>query len=342
MRALQNLLFSALAILSFGVASFGQDPSASIDGPILGFVEGSTRTAIRPIHGVLGASAVAQPLPLDSEIRNAIISPKHDYALATRNETGELLLMRLGSVSVTMNSVDGARYSASAIAISPAGTAAAIYGQDRILQLFTGLPDAPQIVAEFDVSDIAGHLQFVAVADDGALALLNFLTPDGASLWVLSANGSRWALPAQRASAASFLANRHDVVIADDAAQEVFLLSNIDQEASRLSVASFGDGFNAFAGVAASSDGLRVFISSKKSRNVTIADLETGVSTVLSCDCLPTGFRPLKGTSVFRLSDPADGPVAVLDASSAAEPRIIVLPVASAVTTPTPEEVQQQ
>jgi hypothetical protein len=148
-------------------------------------------------------------------------------------------------------------------------------------------------------------------------------------------------LPTQRASAASFLANRHDVVIADDGAQEVFLLSNIDQEASRLSVASFGDGFSAFAGVAASSDGLRVFISSKKSKNVTIADLETGVSTVLSCDCVPTGFRPLKGTSVFRLSDPADGPVAVLDASSA-EPRIIVLPVASAVITPTPEEVQQQ
>jgi hypothetical protein len=341
MRTLQHLLFSALAILYFGVSGFSQDPSASIDGPILGFVEGSTRTTIQPIHGVLGASAVAQPIQIDTEIRNAIISPKHDYALATRNETGELLLMRLGPGSVTMNSVDGARYGASAIAISPAGNAAAIYGQDRSLQFFAGLPDAPQIIAEFDASDIVGHLQFVALSDDGALALLNFLTPEGATLWVLSANGSRWVLPAQRASAASFLANRHDVVIADDAAQEVFLLSNIDQEASRLSIASFGDGFNSFAGVAASSDGLRVFISSKKSKNVTIADLETGVSSVLACDCLLTGFRPLKGTSVFRLSDPADGPVAVLDASSA-EPRIIILPVASVVIASTPEEVQQQ
>ena len=74
---------------------------------------------------------------------------------------------------------------------------------------------------------------------------------------------------------------------------------------------------------------------------VTIADLETGVSTVLSCDCVPTGFRPLKGTSVFRLSDPADGPVAVLDASSA-EPRIMILPEASPVIASMPEEVQQQ
>jgi hypothetical protein len=151
--------------------------------------------------------------------------------------------------------------------------------------------DATRIIAEFDASDIVGHLLFVAVADD--------------------------------------------------AAEEVFLLSNIDQEASRLSLASFGDGFNAFAGVAASSDNHRVFISSKKSKSVTIADLETGVSTVLSCDCVPTGFRPLKGTSVFRLSDPADGPVAVLDASSA-EPRIMILPEASPVIASMPEEVPQQ
>jgi len=341
MRPLQNQLFSALAILCFGVAAFGQDPSASIDGPILGFVEGSDRTIIQPMLGVLGASAVAQPLPLDSEIHNAIISPKHDYALAIRNETGELVLMRLGHDSVTSNALDGARHEAQAIAISPAGIAAAVYGPDRILQLFVGLPDAPQMIAEVDASDIPGHLQSIALADDGTLALLNFLTPESATLWVLSAYGSRWVLPAQRASAVTFLANRHDVVIADDAAQEVFLLSNIDQEASRLSVASFGDGFNAFAGVAASSDGLRVFISSKKSKNITIADLETGVSTVLSCDCVATGFRPLKGTSVFRLSDPTSSPIAVLDASSP-EPRIIMVPVVSAVSPPVLDEGLQQ
>jgi hypothetical protein len=341
MQALQNWMFSTLAILYLGIAAFGQDPSVSISGPTLGFVEGSDRTAIRPIRGVLGAAAVGQPLLLDSEIRNAVISPKHDYALAARTETGELVLIRLSLDSATMDSLAGARGAPSAIAISPSGTAAAVYGQDRILQVFAGFPDAPQIIAEFDASDIPGHLQSVAVSDDGALALLNFAALDNATLWALSVNGSRWVLPAQRASAAAFIANRHDVVIADDAAQEVFLLSNIDLEASRLSVASFGDGFNVFAGVAASNDGLRIFISTRKSKIITIADLATGVSTVLSCDCVATGFRPLKGTSVFRLSDPADGPVAVLDASSA-EPQIIIVPVASATFATASQEVPQQ
>src|SRR5262249_55308122 len=151
------------------------------------------------------------------------------------------VLIRFGLDSVTVDSLPGARGAAISMAISPSATAAAVYGEDRILQLFAGFPDAPQLIGEFDASDIPGHLQSIAVSDDGALALLNFATLDNATLWALSANGSRWVLPAQRASAASFVTNRHDAVIADDAAQEVFLLSNIDQEASRLSVASFGD-----------------------------------------------------------------------------------------------------
>jgi len=118
-------------------------------------------------------------------------------------------------------------------------------------------------------------------------------------------------------------------------------MRGIDQEASRISVASFGDGFNAIAGVAGSADGLRIFITSKKSETVTVVDLQTSLSTALPCHCVATGLHPLKGTSVFRLSDPSDGPVAVLDASSF-EPRIIVVPVTPARTASNSEGVQQQ
>src|SRR5262249_7349003 len=155
------------------------------------------------------------------------------------------------------------------IAVSPSGKAAALFGPDGTLQSVRQLPDAPELVLQVDLSDIPGHLQGMAVADDGTLVLLNFLSPGEAALWAVSSNGSRWVLPAQHPSSASFLADRHDVLIADDAAQEVFLLSNIDQEAARLPVASFAEGFLGFSGVAASDDGLHVFISSRKSDTVT-------------------------------------------------------------------------
>jgi hypothetical protein len=341
MQGLRNWIWSVPAILCLGMAALAQDPPASINGPVLGFVADSNGSAIKPIRGVLGAAVVDQPQVLGSspEIINAFISPKQDYALANLSQTGETVLIRPALDSMPMSPLNAVHIGANVIAISPSGTAAAFYGRDRIVQVLGGLPDSPQIVFEFDASDLPGHLRSSAVADDGTLALLNFAAPDGSTLWAISVSGSRWVLPAQRPSAVSFLSSRHDVVVADDAAQEVFQLSNIDQEAGRLSIASFGEGFNGFSGVTTSNDGLRVFISSKKSETVTIVDLETGVSSVLACNCRTTGFHPLKGTSVYRLSDPTEGPVAVLDASG--EPRIIILPVA-APSAPPLEEAQPQ
>src|SRR5262245_28654301 len=106
MRAL--LSWSVLVIASFGTAAFGQDQSA-INGPILGFVEDPDGASIRPIRGVLGASVLGQPLVLGSEIRNAVISPKQDYALAIRTDTGAVVLIGLGSDAVRLASLNGVR-----------------------------------------------------------------------------------------------------------------------------------------------------------------------------------------------------------------------------------------
>jgi len=332
MGRFRNATWSAVAVLCFAIAAFAQDGPPSIKGPILGFVADGTGATIQPIFGVLGASVVGRPLAFDSEIHNAVVSPKQNFALATRGENAEVVLIRLAVDSVTTTSLDAVAAGADLIAISPSGTAAATYTHNnKVVRFITRLAQVPETAFQFDASDIPGRLQRLAISDDGALALLNFRSGDDSTLWVVSSIGSRWVLPAQRPSAASFLMGRHDAVIADDAAQEVFVMRGIDQEASRISVASFGDGFDGIADVAASADGLRIFITTKKSETVTIVDLQATLSTALACHCVSTGLHPLKGTSVFRLSDPSNGAVAVLDASSS-EPRIIVVPVMTART----------
>jgi hypothetical protein len=342
MRAFTNSTWSALALVCFAIGAFGQDAPPSINGPVLGFVADASGGTIQPIIGVLGASVVGRPLALDFEIRNAVISPKQNFALATWGENAEVVLIRLGLDSATMMSLGAVRTGADLIAISPSGTAAAAYTHsNKVVRSITRLADAPEIVFEFDLSDIEGRLQRVSISDDGALALLNFTTVESSTLWAVNSSGARWVLPAQYPSAATFLAGRHDAVIADDAAQEVFVLRAIDQDASRISVASFGEGFDGIAGVAASPDGLRIFITSKKSENVTLVDLNASLSTALPCHCAATGLHPLKGTSVFRLNDPSNGAIAVLDASSS-EPRIIVVPVTPAPIASNPEGIQKQ
>src|SRR5215813_7222341 len=104
MRAL--LSWSVLVIACFGTASFGQDQSA-ISGPILGFIEDPNGASIQPIRGVLGASVLGQPLVLGSEIRNAVISPKQDYALAVRTDSGEVVLIPLSSDPLRSDSLSG-------------------------------------------------------------------------------------------------------------------------------------------------------------------------------------------------------------------------------------------
>jgi hypothetical protein len=326
MRALLISMGSALLIACFGIGAAGQDPPGPISGPVLGFVPDASGTVIQPILGVLGAASFGPPLVLGSDVRNTVISPKQDYALAVRALDAQPVMIRFGSDPVEIVSLNGVRVGADVIAISPGGTSAAVYGHgDKVLQSITLPSEAPAIVFESNVSDIPGRLRGMAVSDDGMLVLLNFADGDTTALWVASFTGSRWLVAAARPSAANFIRGRHDIVVADDAAQEVFLILGVDGPANRVPLASFGEGFDSISSVAASDDSQRVFISSKSAGAVTVVDLATGLSSALPCNCRTSGLYRLKGNSVFRLSDLSDSPVALLDASSP-EARVIVIP----------------
>jgi hypothetical protein len=212
------------------------------------------------------------------------------------------------------------------IAMSPAGNAIALYGYDsRILQSVVHFADTAQVVFELDTSDIPGTLRGMAVSDDGKLALLNFADGDNAILWIVNSTGFRASVAAGNPVAESFVPNRHDAVIGDNATQEVFMLADADGAANRILLTSFGDGFDAISGVAASDDGSRVFVSSKSSENVSLVDVQTGQTTALSCHCQSTGLQRLKGTAIFRLSDASDGAIALLDGSSG-QARVALVP----------------
>ena len=193
MRVFSSSLWSVLVIIGLGIPAFGQDPPpVSISGPILGFIQDSSGASIQPILGVLGASVLGPAVPLGSDVRNAIISPNQDYAIGVRGDNAEAVVIRLGSESVAINPLVGTRAGVGVVAMSPAGTALALYGpESKIFQSVIRFAEAPEIVFEFDASDISGSLRSMAVSDDGKVALLNFADGDNAALWVVSASGFR-------------------------------------------------------------------------------------------------------------------------------------------------------
>jgi len=325
MRALRIWIATGLllALPAFYVAA---QNGSSINGPSLGFVTNDKGTTIWPLLGILGAAVPGQPLELSESVRDAAISPQQDYALATSMATGQPIIIRLDAADTPSAPLAGSRLHSALIAISPTGSGAALYDKSaRVLQLVSGLPASPQIVYELDISGLDGDMQDLAVSDNAGVALV-VVGNESRTLWTIQGNGSLSSVNAIRPSRLAFIANRTDALIADDATQEVFLLQNLDQAPVRMPGIVMRDVDRQFSAISASRDGRSLYVAQDGSENISIIDLQTRETTVLSCHCRPTVFSPLRGTSVFRLNGISNGPITVLDASTSS-PRTLFIPI---------------
>ena len=320
MRLLGNLICLSL------IAGTLQGQPQVLTGPILGFTSDNDGTAIRPIIGIPGAARQADRLRFDLNIRGVVISPRQDYAIASRVEDSQLLAIDLRTGVPLIGLVAGTHSGTDVAAISPSGSVAAVYDNaSKTIQIIGDLPSAPSLVRELDASHIQGRGTGVAVSDDGMVAVIKVFNSNSASLWVIDSSGGFSPILVDQPSAATFLANSHDVIVTDNATHSAFLLLDVAHGANRIPLVSTEDGLNAFSAVSVSEDGRRVFLADADSGNIAIVDMETRRLALLSCQCRAAGFYRLKGTSVFRLTETSREPMTVLDASST-EPRIVVIP----------------
>jgi hypothetical protein len=327
MRLLQKITcfgVSGTLVLSLSAAVCLEAQSPSIQAPILGFMPDAAGSGIRPIFGVPGASSVGDRLQFEMDIRDAVISPNQDYAIAVRNDDAQAVVIDLGTGTAV--TVPGVRSRTDVIAISPMGSAAALYDQEsKTVQVIGRLPRTPQVINEFQASHIPGRGVRMAVSDDGGVALVEFIGDDGVALWAMDASGRSARISADHPADAAFLPNRRDAIVADDASRTVFLILDAAGTATPVPLMSATDDMEGFSSVAASDDGRQVFVADASSGIVATVDVETRRATVMSCGCRPTGLYRLKGNSIFRLTEISQEPVRVLDASSS-EPRILIIP----------------
>lgn len=321
-------------LIVFSSLSGAGQSSSSLGGPSLGFITDENGKTIWPLLGILGAAIPGHPLELSHAIVNATFSPQYNYALAIAAANTQPVLVRLDGSNPQIFSLPGARFNPGLMTISPAGSAAALYDRgSRVLQLLSGLPDSPRVAFEFDMSPLGSEVRDVAVSDDGNLVLVS-TGNERRTVWLIDVKGTVLPVNAVQPSQMTFIANRHDALIADDATQEVFLLQSVDQNPVRLQGLVLRGSTRQFAAIAASADGRMIFAAQSGSSDIFILDLQTQRTSVVPCDCKPTVFSPLKGASVFRLNGLSNGPVTVLDASSP-NPRTLIIPIdMAALTTP--------
>lgn len=300
----------------------------SLKGPAIGFIPNAEGTVISPVIGVPGASALAAPILLDVNIRAAVVSPKQASAIAVRAEDGQVVVVDLENAAV--RPIASTLTAPDAIAISPEGSAAALYDRElSVIQVIGGFPGAPRVLHDFDASPIPGRAAGMAVSDDGALVLVRSAGDDGsAELWVIDMTagltGVSWRVAVEHPSAAAFLPGRRDAIVADEATASAFLLLDVAGAGARMPLISSIDGVSSFSSVASSQDGRRVVLAENGSGAVVIVGRDGGVPVILSCQCRPTGLYPM-GDSLFRLTEVSGGLVTVLDLSRK-QPQTFVIP----------------
>jgi hypothetical protein len=291
---------------------------SGITGSVLGFLF-DPANGIQPILGVPGAATIGPPLDLGMQLLSVAVSPQQDYALATTDSDGTLTIGLGSSVSLRRQTISVAPDALAAL--SPTGSAAAVYDQGRNrIQVITGLPDAPAITCEFDLSALPGALLALAISDGGDAVLAGF--SDGVVALVSDGRVRTISAP-ERATAARFLRKSGDAVIAGRSG--VYLVRDVTGAAETTLLAAEADGISEPIAVAASNDGKRVFAASARSRAVAVIELAAGAITVTSCSCEPSALAALNGNAVFRLTEPSGGPVWLFDGDSS-EPRIVFVP----------------
>jgi hypothetical protein len=287
------MLYSAAAVLA-------QDRGA-VGGPSLGWVFDGVRGAIFPLRGVPAVSILGEPpasgVSIAASARGQAIFLDRDGAATLLDEAG-------------LRPLPGARQAAARLMLSPTGSAAALYyDSDGAVQIFTGLPDAPQLARTTAVGEPP-----VALSDDGASILtLERKAREGEVLRRYDGGAaSQQVYPARRVTAAVFAPGSDTAIVAEP--HVVKLLS------PAFGVQTVSDGLKDVTAVAGSSDGGRVFIATRSGRLI-VHDLASSAEDLLQCECRPSALVPLRGGTAFLLNAPGDAPLWLLDAAGS-EPRL--------------------
>jgi hypothetical protein len=298
----------------------------NLSGPILGLIFDSSKSGLRPIYGIPGASRLGKVWVLGREIQRAWISSLQDYALVESKSDGSLALVSFGKGAILIRSIKGVAGGVGNISLSTKGGVAALYYPTaRRVQFVSGLPDTPQVSSFIAFPGIPQSETAMAVSDDGEAVLLATTEQHGALVLLTRDGQSRVLTLLGKASSISFFPGTHNALVADEQSNAVLLVQDVTGAAITSTLAGSREGIGRPVAVEASEDNRFAFVANGDSHTISTLDLHSGKVSSLTCNCTPTGLYRLSGNSVFRLNELSDANLQVLDAR-AAEPRVLFVP----------------
>lgn len=329
-----------------------QDSTTAVSGPALGLVADRAAGTIRPILGIPGAATWGAPLTVDFTTAQMNVAPGADFALAVAKENFRLAIVRAAGGPAEWIALEPPSGAPDLVAFSPRGRAAAIYYREAArLVVVSGLRDAAVQVAEVDITSLPGAANLLAVSEDGSSLLAAVAEGDRAAVHYLSTVRTEQPArispafpgdepttieepppatpPARRlttfttVSALEFVGESLDALVADSAANAVYLMQDVSGAAATLQLGSESDGL-ASPTLLRALDARRVLVANAAGK-FTILYRDGTSPLSIQCDCSPAGLSPLASGMVFRLAEPSGDPLLLLDAAGV-EPRLVVVP----------------
>jgi hypothetical protein len=310
----------------FGIAS-GIAASAAwaqVGTPLLGFLPDSGR--IRPVNGIAAAASIAPPLDFGgTQFLQIAISPRQDFALVSRLDTGAVLV---ASPNGTTTPVAGVSAHPDGIWLSPVGSAAVLwFGSSRLIEIVSGLPGSPvvrQVNASFLSAGSSDVPSALAVSDDGAWGAGAWGAGKSSSgVWGFGPNGEvKSLLASNRVFALAFFAGREDLAAATASGANVAIDSVTDVGGSATvatlytasSAQTLSRSSTSISGLGISTDNRRLVMTDRTGGILTV-DLTSGAASSTNCSCAPDASIPMGG-SLFRITGLTGSVFRVFDASA--------------------------
>jgi hypothetical protein len=289
-----------------------------IRAPVLGYLFNRDLGQLQAVRGLPGAASLSAPIDLGMTASLAVVSPRQDFALSVKADSGEVVVTNLEFGLPSSHSLSGALAGVEQIIFGPTGTSAALFNPaEHRLQVFHGLPYRPVESFQADLSNLPGAVTAIAVNDDAGVVVLGVAEGETGNLYAVTPErGSRLLMRSGEISSVSFVADSSDVLVADEGMNEVVLIRDVEAEGNRLFLAREGDGVAGPVAVAPSRDGRRAFVANAGSGTVLEVPLAGGSVSAFTCDCSIAGLQRLSGPETFLVSGRSDRPLVVFNGSS--------------------------
>jgi len=305
--------------LSLFLAGCALAQTASVGGPLAGFIYDSGSRTVRPLHGVPGSTHIGSPVLNGVDL--ASIAPGGQWAFVTKNG-GSTFVRGLSDASTTESLPDGLLASVDRVVWNRDGSAVLLYSSSAN-QLQRVRLSATDATADAPLDLPAGSVTALAIDPAGRQIALGIAAT---GLYLFNAGDSPVLISsiAQPAAAAFDETGRKLYAVDLDSLRIV----QFDSGSAQSDFTAIGSGI-APAGLAISAGGRYLMLADSAASAVYVYDVASqSFANTLNLDFAPSRFEPLSSGPTFLLNGGRSGEwLLVLDARQI--PGITIVPAAA-------------